>query len=58
VLDEVRFEVARQMLRETGRPISYISAALGYAEPAAFTRSFRRWSGVSPRDWRDSPRAP
>jgi AraC-like DNA-binding protein len=58
VLDEVRFEVARQMLRETGRPISHISAALGYAEPAAFTRSFRRWSGMSPRDWRDSPPAP
>jgi AraC-like DNA-binding protein len=58
VLDEVRFEVARQMLRETERPIAHISAALGYAEPAAFTRSFRRWSGVSPREWRANPPAP
>jgi len=55
VLDDVRYEVARQLLRETERPIAYISATLGYAEPAAFTRSFRRWAGVSPREWRSSP---
>ena len=42
------------MLRETERPIAHIAALLGYAEPAAFTRSFRRWAGVSPQAWRVS----
>lgn len=51
LLDEVRFEVSQQLL-ETQLPIVAISQSLQYANPAAFTRAFRRWSGTTPQHWR------
>jgi AraC-like DNA-binding protein len=53
VLDGVRFEAARELLRDAGRAIEDVARALGYAEPSAFTRAFRRWAGVPPSRWRD-----
>jgi AraC-like DNA-binding protein len=29
-----------------------VASHLGYSEPSAFTRAFRRWSGESPSRWR------
>jgi AraC-like DNA-binding protein len=53
VLDELRFEVARQLVSDTELPLAQISAALNFSEPAAFTRAFERWSGgISPHRWR------
>ena len=51
--EEVRYDLARQFLENTGMPISQIAAALGYAETSAFTRAFRRWSGFSPTVWQE-----
>jgi len=48
VLDEVRFEAARQLLDVTRVPLTEIAAFLGYAESSAFSRAFRRWSGEAP----------
>jgi AraC-like DNA-binding protein len=53
VLDGVRFEVACKLLADAVHPMSEVSARLGYAEPSAFGRAFRRWSGTSPLRWRD-----
>jgi AraC-like DNA-binding protein len=33
--------------------LSEIAFLLGYSELSAFSRAFRRWTGVSPRDYRD-----
>jgi len=52
VLDEVRYEVARQLLRDTKLPIVKIAEALCYAEASSFNHAFRRWSGQSPSDSR------
>lgn len=52
LVDEVRFEIARQMLAGSTMEVARISAALGYADPSAFARAFRRWSGTSPARWR------
>lgn len=49
-------EVACQLLENTRMPVTDIAATLGYAEPAAFTRAFRRWSGLTPSQWRMSRR--
>ena len=58
VIDELKFEVARQLVSDTELPLAQISAALNFSEPAAFTRAFERWSGgVSPQKWRHSDRA-
>ena len=57
VLDELRFDLARQLLSDTELPLVQISAALNFSEPAAFTRAFERWSGgISPRKWRQTDR--
>lgn len=52
-LDTIRYEVARQMLAETRTPLSSIARALGYSDTSAFNRAFKRWSGVTPAQWRE-----
>jgi AraC-like DNA-binding protein len=52
VLDAAREEVARALLREPGVGIAEIAFLLGYSEPAAFHRSFRRWTGQTPLSYR------
>jgi AraC-like DNA-binding protein len=48
LLDEVRFEAARQLLDATRVPLTEIAASLGYSDLSAFSRAFRRWSGEAP----------
>jgi len=50
--DEVRYEIARQLLRDTRMPLAQIAATFDYADASAFTRAFRRWSGMAPSAWR------
>ncbi|WP_237050868.1 AraC family transcriptional regulator [Microvirga ossetica] len=52
ITNEIRFEIARQLLQDTQVPLAQIAAALGYSEASAFTRAFRRWSGQTPTTWR------
>ena len=52
LVNETRFEIARQLLSQTRIPLSEIAVALGYSEASAFTRAFRRWAGQSPAAWR------
>jgi len=50
--EAVRYEVARQLLSDTGMPLSAIAAALHYADTTAFSRAFKRWAGYTPAKWR------
>ena len=52
VLDNVRFEAARQLLCYSEVSLDEIAAALGYAGVSPFMRSFRRWTGITPGQWR------
>ena len=52
LLDETRFDLARQLLRNSRASMVDIAAALNYANASAFTRAFRRWAGVAPSAWR------
>lgn len=52
LIDEVRRAFAEELLSTTRLPLEDISARLGYSEPSAFTRAFKRWRAVSPRDYR------
>ena len=56
VLDDVRFEVARDLLANSNVHLDDIAAALGYAAVTPFMRTFRRWSGTTPGQWRRSVR--
>jgi len=52
LLDEVRFQMAREYLGETRLPLAEVSWLLGYTEPGNFSHAFKRWSGLSPRNYR------
>ena len=54
MLTEVRRNEACRLLKETALPVSDIAIRLGYSEPAAFVRAFRRWFQASPAQWRKS----
>jgi AraC-like DNA-binding protein len=56
LLDQSRFEQAREMLKGTATPVMEIAYALGYESPANFSRAFQRWAGVSPRQFRSNER--
>ena len=51
-LDFVRYEMARQFLAESAIPIAKIATALNYADVSAFNRAFKRWTGMTPSQWR------
>jgi AraC-like DNA-binding protein len=47
--------MAEQMLANLRDKIGDVARALGYSDPAHFTRAFRRWTGLTPRDFRRNP---
>ncbi|WP_319823918.1 AraC family transcriptional regulator [Thalassovita sp.] len=49
IKDELRVARAEQMLRDPAVSIAEIAAQLGYSEPSAFFRAYRKWTGRSPR---------
>jgi AraC-like DNA-binding protein len=52
VLDKLRFAHAVQRLDDDRAKLIDIAFELGFSDPAHFTRAFRRWTGVSPREFR------
>jgi AraC-like DNA-binding protein len=49
VLDELRRGMALHYLREEKVSVNEAAWLLGFSEPAAFSRAFKRWTGSSPR---------
>ncbi|MDQ3365301.1 MAG: AraC family transcriptional regulator [Myxococcota bacterium] len=47
LVDEVRRERADELLA-TGTPVKEIAFALGFSEPSAFSRAYKRWTGHAP----------
>lgn len=52
VLDDVRQRRAKELIAQHDWPIQDVAQQLGYTDPAAFTRAFKRWTGLRPRDLR------
>lgn len=52
VADDVRFERAQHLLRSTEQSVANIAERLGYSEPAAFIRAFKKRLGYTPRQYR------
>jgi AraC-like DNA-binding protein len=52
IKDDLRRDIAIGELQDSGRSIADIAARVGFAEPSAFHRAFRKWTGMRPTDYR------
>jgi AraC-like DNA-binding protein len=52
IKDDLRRDIAIGELQHTSRTIADIAATVGFAEPSAFHRAFRKWTGMRPTDYR------
>jgi AraC-like DNA-binding protein len=61
LLAEGRRDLAREYLKDPEVPIGEVAYLLGFSEASAFHRTFKRWTGTTPGEYRrsvaDSPRA-
>lgn len=53
LLAEVLCQRAQQLLLTTDKTVEEIASLLGYQDPSNFGRAFRRWTGLSPREFRE-----
>jgi AraC-like DNA-binding protein len=53
-LDAVREELGRLYVSESKLPLAEVAYLLGYSELSTFLRAFRRWTGKTPSQFRDS----
>ncbi len=52
VVDGVRKDLALWHLRQPNISVAQVALLLGFSEPSAFHRSFKRWPGATPRTFR------
>jgi AraC-like DNA-binding protein len=57
VLADFRFQLAKRLLAKTDEAIENIVYLTGFSEPSTFYRAFKRWSGQTPVQYRESRRA-
>ena len=54
VLEGIKFELSKVYLGRPQLSVAEISDLLQYAEPSGFIRSFKRWTGYTPQQFRHS----
>lgn len=52
VVDSLRQEKARLLLKDPNLAVYEVGYLLGYSDPSTFHRAFRRWQGTSPSQFR------
>jgi len=52
MLDQVREQRARKLLSGSKQPIKVIADVLGFESSSNFARSFKRWTGLTPKAFR------
>jgi AraC-like DNA-binding protein len=54
IIDELHKETSISYLKENRLSVSEIAYLLGYAEVGVFTRAFKRWTGSTPTEFKNS----
>jgi len=57
MLEQQRIDTARSCLAQQGMSLDDVAARLGYAEQSSFGRAFKRWTGLSPKQFRQQSRS-
>jgi AraC-like DNA-binding protein len=52
LLTEIRERLAKKYLREN-MTVEEITYLLGYSEPSSFRKAFKKWSGITPKEFRE-----
>lgn len=53
VLDDLRQRVAKSYLEARSASVKETAYLVGFADPASFSRAFKRWTGKSPAEFRE-----
>ncbi len=53
VLNDLRYELADKYIKDSSLNLNEISFLLGFSEMSSFSRAFKRWTGSSPRVYRE-----
>lgn len=54
LLDECRQTLAMQLIEDMTIPLYEVSYMVGYTEPSAFYKAFKRWAGTTPGEYRQA----
>jgi AraC-like DNA-binding protein len=54
LLSNIRQQLAQKYLQEN-YSVEEITYLLGFSEPSVFRKAFKRWSGITPRQYRERP---
>ncbi|MBI2734640.1 MAG: AraC family transcriptional regulator ligand-binding domain-containing protein [Aquabacterium sp.] len=57
LLDQARHQDSLRLLGNPALAIKQVAEAVGYTDPANFARAFAKWTGISPREWRQKQRS-
>jgi AraC-like DNA-binding protein len=52
LVDDTRKDLALRYIEDPRRSVTDITFSLGFSQPSAFTRAFRRWTALSPSEYR------
>jgi AraC-like DNA-binding protein len=58
LVEEMLGVSAKQLLDDWTRSIQDVAYTMGFSEPSAFHRAFKRWTGLTPREYRDARSVP
>lgn len=56
IMDDTRRELACNYIRQRTSSVTEIAFLLGFTSTSNFARAFKRWTGMSPTQFRDAPR--
>ncbi len=54
LVDQSKRELAKKLLQENQLPLTTIAGILGFSEQSSFNRAFKRWTGLSPKVFKES----